>query len=544
MAAETLQLINSAAQVSSDAFNRIDRAMTNAIESNQRSGQFAVEMTAKTADAIEQARMHDASIEKMQIDSKLAGERLAMERAMMPLEAKSRSLEIQTKQMMLLRQKQLLDKQNADQIFSTYDDLSGRQILATGNLDHAKDYLKYKAQWQSHLMNGGRFDAVAFEKGLNQLNTQYVGKPGTANDEDWNPETQYLYESISPKLGRAYEEKNPVVKKNKNGMAVGSLTSTDTGFTTFWDKFGKLFTEEESGYIGAGRSAYQSNEMTIDKLTQENSKLSLYASVAGLPDEEVARTQATIKENGQKIDAARRQNNLMMANYSQGKYGVPVEEKEPAKSQEVKQGNTDLKKAEESPLGFKADGNIDFQGQRTKTKLSDIAAVAKNGIKDKRIEDTELRFLDLDWFSTNRQGNEPDDATKIDIRERIIEGIDSVGNIGDVITENKMDNLFKVMERNNKNSVSVPISDYTAELIGLSSYDTSVGVPVVSTAQHRPKSENNFISFGSKTGFNSAKAIIERAEKIKNLGDRQEALKELYAALNTAAISQSLNTSK
>jgi len=108
-----------------------------------------------------------------------------------------------------------------------------------------------------------------------------------------------------------------------------------------------------------------------------------------------------------------------------------------------------------------------------------------------------------------------------------------------------MDNLFESLDRNKGALVSVPISDYTAEFLGFKKRTQTDSRYYGYSGSTQANKEQEFgVTFGSGAMFDSAKAIIGRAEKIKNIGDRNEVLKELYAALNTAAISQSLNTPK
>ncbi len=547
MAGETIQLINSAAQVSSDAFNRIDRAMSQQIETTQRAGEFAVQMTAKTADAIEQARMHDATIEKMQIDSKLRGEEVAIERSLMPLKAQSYMLQMQAEKARIEKYTRENDLQNANAIFSTYNDLAGREILATGNPQHAQDYLRYRAQWQSHLLNGGKFDAGKFEQGLNTINSKYAGQK-MPEGSDWNAETQNLYNAISPQLGKAYEMRNPVVKKNIGALAMTSLTMSNNDFTDFGTKIGGQVFGDQFGTLAIGRMQYQDNEKTIEKLRSRNQQLMNVQYSDQVSEEEKAAARKELEANNNTITTAERTNNLIRANYAQNKYGTPEAYSGPTQEKpENKQGKQDLySNPEPKPrLGYKAENEMDLKGAKVLNRLADIASIAvdsKKGKDEKPISDesTEFQLLDLNWWAGNHRDEEPNDKTKIDIRDRIQKGVDAVGSVGEVVTENKIRKLFEKLDKSK--ITEVPLSDFTAEQLGMDK--PTQGFISAPGGNYKTEPQKQVIYFGAKSQFSSAEDIAKHVDKVKDKGMRQEVLKELYAALATATISQALNTSK
>ncbi len=542
MAGETIALINSAAQVSSDAFNRIDRAMTQQLESNLRGGQFAVEMTAKAAQAAEEARMNDLKASSIKQENYIRGEQFAMEKAFLPLKIASMNLAMRAQEMNMLKQKHDLDKQNADQIFSTYDDRVGMQLLETENTDHAKEYLAWKAKWQTHVMQGGKFDPVAYQKGLDDMSKHFSQIPKTSNGE-WSPENQFLFDNVSPRLGKAYEMKNPIIKKNKNGLAVGTLTMADNAFGSFWPQFGNMFGEEESGLIGMGRSVYQQNDALIEKKRSENGKLQSYLSVAGLEESDKKATLAQIAQNSAEMERAQKQNSLIMSNYSQGKYGVPADEADKSKGDQTPTINpTGYSKKPGAVLGFENDESPNVKVKSD--KLNEIARIF--GATEEERGKSEVGNIDLKWAS-DELTNRVDYDTLTSLRTRIESQIDSLHNIDDRFNRVNVDKLLKSTNKKQ----DIPISSFAAEEI----IKTESSIPFTKNyvaggpgglfggnyAKDTPHltfggSKNDYF----KPGLNSYDDVTKMLSKIKDKTVREEVKKEVFASIITAAISNAV----
>ncbi len=536
--ADTIQLINSAAQVTSDAYNRIDRAMSQHLEVNQRSQEFAVEMTAKAAQFAESSRMNDAQIENMKADNYIKGQQFALEQQLMPLKVQSMVMGMEAQKYRFLREKQEADRAASDQIFGVYDDLVGRQLLHTGNTDHAKDYLGYKAQWMSYIGKGGKFDPIKYEEGLNKMNTKYKNAPGGTSD--WNPESQYLYESISPKLGRAYELKNPIIKKNRDGIAAGALAMTDAQFGEFFGKYGNLYEQDESGLIGAGRVQFQLNRKTIEDANRQI--MALQGHLTANPDlepQDRAYVENQLKQQIETAKKAESQNMTMMNEYANGRYGISSEPIK--KDAEPKKEPADFNKfAKAGPpvLGIQPVDPSDVQGKAMKQRMEGFKSTLSGGRADYAPELEEFKGVDMAWFNENRQTEPMDFNTTSEVKHQIEQNVQALGDLGERFTKEKVDGLLSKI----KIPVSIPVSKDVAEISVHTPFPKlgDIGVP------YDTSDIQKFIKFGgpegskSKDSYKTFDSIMTDLNKIKNIHERRAATEELYAALLTASLSDAV----
>lgn len=528
--------MNSSQQVASDAFNRIDKAMTQGLESNLRAGTFAVEMTAKAAQAAETARMNDAQITQMQQENYIRGEQFATEKAMLPLKIATMNLALRAGEADLMRQKEEIDRQNSDKIFSTFDDRVGMQLMRTENANHAKDYLGYKAQWQNHIMSGGRFDAAAYQRDTDAMAAHYE-KDGIAPEGEYSYEKHALFSSVSKSLGDTYERKNPSVKKNTNGLAVGTLTMSDNDFGDFWPKFGHLYNKESSGLMGIGRSIYKQNEYLIEKKRAENSKLQSYISVGALEEGDKKMTAYQISENSKEIESAQKMNSEIMKNYSNGVYGVPEKAVAPNASDAKKEEDLNKwKSADGSVLGFPKASALDPQGKAINenvTKIMELVSSKAGTGNAKTLFGVGVDGgIDLSWFNNeNRSGGSLDTKTMNDFRNRIEKGMSSIKDLSEITSPGAIDELLGNINK----SVDVPMGIYTKKKLGSStqeskskSYTPSMGGP--------PQQDQQYFSFGKNGSIKSFDDIIKLTNSIRNKNEREEVTRELIASVYSASL--------
>lgn len=559
MADSSLQLLSLGQQTTQQAVGVLNDAMTRSLNVQQATNQAEISAGFKAVEFQENQRMHDANIMQLNYSNSLQAQKFAsdsfykakefeLEQQLAPLRASAEVLGLQARAFQYQKAQQQASRVQFNDITKTYDERIGYDLLNKDSPELAKDYLDLKAKYQTQVASGLEFDQPKFESELAGIVGKY--KDVEPDKTGWSAQKQYLYDNISPTLGKRYGLKHPSVSRNRNAMAASYLDMTPGDVGDFGQKFGELYEDEEWGQLGSGRVVYQNNKRLIKE--NEEAASNLEARYAGLVRDPENATQydavqSQIQSFRKKAQDAQNQNLQLQTGHAQGKYGVqPAEipDKPVIGPDQTKYDTKSYLNKSNNIAGYPS--QQDEQGKSTFQRISGVAQFLSNGD-----EPNELKDVDLKWYSSNRIA--PDKKSLTSIRERIEGSIESLGNLDERFTPERANNIISGI----KKPASVPISGYLGELLTKTAgWDFGQRFPVESGDRSQPKDQQYEINFGPKSST-TAKILmgsgrqIESYEdintilsKISNTAEREEARKEIYAALITAGLSDSLDPSK
>lgn len=562
-----IAMLNIAQQQSQDAFGRIDHAMSQAMQSNLQAGEFAAEMTAKAAQFAEQKRMNDVQAENIRTDNFLKFKEYELNKQLAPLRLQTAQLQLQATKYRFQKDMEGEHNKQFDDITSIYDDQVGFDILHTGSTDMAKDYYAFKGDWKARVANGQQFDPTAYQKGINGIRGKYQGQVADPK-APYSPETQFMMTNISPRLGQTYEKNHPVVQQNRNALGSSYYDMTDSQVGEFANKFGSLYSPEEYGGLGSGRTVYQTNKLRFKEYLDEADKLDSKLALVDVNDNPVqyAQIKQQASEYRNQAKKAFDTNVKLQTDAANGKFGVHPEDVIPP----IQAQPTVVKPSEHTvpdvTMGIKSKTNeADVAGKKLKFGI-DKTFTALGGT-EKNPEIPELKGAnDFSWFDLKGSGDKPDDASLNSIKNTIESNIESLGDIGERFNHEKAAKLFSAIDKD----VEVPLSSFAMDVFQKAGLNAKGGAlatrsqttsDISSTAidylYNRNRDENH-ITFGKlddKKHFmdkfnnnaiggtiNNANELFGMISKIKNPSEREAVQKEIYAALITASLSSAVTT--
>jgi hypothetical protein len=579
MAETYLNLLNSAAQVSANVYEQIDRSMSQRIAIESQAGRFEVEAMGKAAQFAEQQRMNNEQIINMRADNYMQAQRFEAEKMLIPIKMQTANLQLEAQRLNLQRAKEIEGKNHFNSLTSIYDDQIGYALLETESTDMAQEYLGYKAKVSDYISKGGKFDSGAFEKGLIEIRSKYKdAKPSDPASIEYDPQKQYLFEQVSPKLGASYATRHPAVQGSRNSIAVSYYSAENANEAAEFSKYNRLYSEEDIGKISVGRDAVMRNKRTIDNESRKANEMRNQIAAAqaqGYEEKSIAGMKSVLEQYENNINNAVMENQTLITNASKGIFGIP--EKVTAVAPQPEGGasgaKTDISRFNnpDTTMGIESPKRpeLDTTGQQTKAGVdATFLAIAgskksddgKSYIPLTDIQDTELSQVDLSWWNKSGMGDEPTIEAKKQIKDRVKLGVDmklgDKGNINDLVTRDKVESLLKTIDKD----VAIPVSGWLNEELQKAKTNISVLdesgllVPRIDGSLYNKGGEyegGTTIWFGKKKEdiigkirsgglVTSADEIFSAVNKIPKGAKRDEAMREIYEALTTASISNAV----
>jgi len=559
MAETYLNLLNSAAAVSAQVYEQIDHSMSQRLNVEAQAGRFQVDAMAKAAQFAETQRMNDEQIINMRANNYMQAQRLEVEKQLMPIKLQTANLQLESQKLSLQRQQEQEGKQHFDSLTSIYDDQIGYALLQTESPEMAQEYLGYKARVSDYVSKGGKFDSPKFEEGLKAIRSKYATvQPTSVNQVEYNPQTSYLLEQISPKLAAEYGKRHPLVQGSRNSMANNFYNADDKGLNSIMSSgaIDKLYDQSEIGQLWIGRNTVQQNYANIERW-QKDLDRSLYgraqAQANNADPEALTQYDKNISDYSNQIRSAMDQNMKIFKDSSMGKYGIHTDVVPPVGAASPEQKTTDISgyKAPDETLGYKSAVNPDINRRQQQQKAGidkTVLAVTRtakdakgNDIQAVHVNDTELANLDFGWFEQNATGKAPTVAAREDMATRIYDRIDEMKgkgkSIGEIVTKDKMDKLFQTIDTN----VQIPISPSLDYYLNNADVNITKSASEAGLFQANDYGDKKFAVFG-KGHIENSEDILAAVNKIKSPVAREAAIQELYSALNAASLTSGMTT--
>lgn len=534
----------------------IDNNLTRSLKFQAEVNNAEVNTRMKVLDFAEGVRMNDAKITQMNNENEIRSRQFQLSEMMAPLQLESQRLALETQRIGLLRSKTETDINLFNQITKPYDSSMASRFASVQSPEYMRSYMDMKGKYLSNISQGNPFDSQAFEKDLGDLNDQYSNLKPVTDPQTWNPEVSHMLGMIDPNVQKIYEQRNPIYSKNANALAVSYVTSTDAQVAGIAERYGSLFSDEKLAQISINRDVYQTNKLRIDSLNNQIGRLN---SAMSLAKDDKARAQIQDQYNTllNQFTELENQNNNIIRNLTQGNYASLNETVAPPPPDTTKRPDPNQWMDVAPVMGVQDNPQL-------KQRLAGVASVfiddeSRSNDPSNPLSQTELRDIDMSWFENNLNQGTPDPDSLGRIKARVENGIEATG-ISGRFNQARVKSLLDSMDT----QVDVPISPWLARQIyenlplaeraSIVRLDVDSGNFFSDSTSYKPGNKY-FIQFGGKDdltkgNISKAKAQVGLAEsgiasyeaieliinKMPNKAAREEARKELFAALTAGAI--------
>lgn len=334
MADSPFQLLQINQQVTSDAFGRIDRAMSESFQLaensrqfdaklEQRGTEFAAEMAfndrqlqAQTAQNIHMAEYHkfgaELDLRKFEAERELDGER--KEIAKINLEVAKAN-----QQRALVQSKQ----QQMNQLTNPYDVKVAGMLASNKSADFGNEYLSIKSKYLGEVGSGKPFDENAFRSEVDTVIQKYQGAEGGS---EYDPAVATLMDSMGATAeATRYRSQNPVFAGSVPGLKARMLLGDQDTFAKDIAVYGGMLKPEEQAQIAVVRNSLVGFNQTIQQQVRRLSDLTRQASsIQDDPKALEQNKQAQLEVSREISDLENRKNDLF--NKTVGFNIDPVEE--------------------------------------------------------------------------------------------------------------------------------------------------------------------------------------------------------------------------
>lgn len=563
MADTPLQMLEIARAQSAQAFGSIERSIQLGLETQRLASQAEVNLKFQGLQFAEEMRRNDAAITQMNNQNEIAAKRFELESQLAPLKLETERLQLETQKQVALNAKRQTDLNFMSTITAPWDKSVASVFAQNQNPSYMRAYLDHKSQWLGKVSSGQTFDSAAYQKGIDQINQQFKdSKP--PQDGAWNQEVSMLLGMADRETQEQYNMRNPEVMASKN-MLIGSFLETkDT--SKFWSDYGRMFKGDEVlvGKMDIARTAYQSNQNAMEGLIAQMQRLPtiIAASEEGSPEQASARKEYSSLYN-QYTELQKRNQNIKLS-FATGNLDT-FDKPQPAPVAPPIVELNKLPQENTTPtMGVLGGGESSMLKTRLE-RVSNLFASEESRKTDPAnpLSSTELRNLNFSWFESNLKPEEPDTTTKKSIRNKVMDGIEATGIKGRA-NEQRINSLLSTMDK----EINVPISPWLAKQLfdnldqvtlgGVVKQDINLSNIFADSYSYNPDNEY-FINVGGSldytsdkfaakaragmtgAGIASYKAFEDLITKIPNKAAREEARKELFSVITTAAISSALS---
>jgi len=549
-----IQLLNSASQTMADVASRMDKSMSQQLAIQQQAHQFEVDTTMKGLQFGEMSRMNDAQIQNMKDQNYLAAQKFELEQELRPKMVETQRLQMEAYAARAKADMDMRAQAATKDIFGVWNDYAGRQILHTGNPDHAKEYLGYMADVTTKMRMGEKIDNGLIKGQIDAIADKYKDKIIAFDDKrNYTPEESMLFHSISKPIGDIYDKNNPVIKRIEDQLSVNYYNVPQDQASEWLNKFGAALgggDKTKIGEIEVNRDQFQLNKKII-----ENAEKQAYAYDKISLDPEKSDTvrkdaMAKAKEKLAERDKLMEDNRKMIRDTLQGNYLLNK-----ANTDKVEKPVVDVRKVGESEKIFGIETN--------NTKDPTLKIIAKNVTSFAQIfinqetEDgkqkelgradtlkTELRFLDdrLGWFQQNKVKDIRDPNTIKDIKEKVDQGVDATYKNGEGLaqqfTKEKFDKILSNVDR----PIPIEVSEFVSDIVHKGKAKTQSFSRAISGDPDTLKSISNAgrITIGKSGNVEGFDDVMKIIGTIDNQYEREVVIKELYSCIVTAGLASRL----
>lgn len=545
--ATPLQLLQNAQQQSAQAYAQVDSVLTRTLNINAQAQAQEVDLRLKGLQFAEETRMNDARITEMNNLNEIRAREHESNMALAPLRMETERLRLQAAQSDFALKKQQQDVNLFGAITSPYDQTMGSYFMNNPNPEFMRSYIDYKGRWLGRIAQGQSFNPEEFESGINDISDNFKEAASTPPDQ-WSGEVSHMMGIIDPsgRLQKQYDARNPVNVENVNSLARSLITAPDNQAPSISDKLARFAPPEKFAQATIYRDIYRSNEATMKQDYQNIS--SLRSAISSLPEVTAQDRQRKLNmgkqlEQQEQIYRQKQQTNLrILSNITNGNFN-PIQEEEPSTPQEETfsiRGHLDQV---ETVMGISQSGSDLLETRARAQSLVSILSDGSESVGD-LTSNTELMNIDLSWWQENSTGDLPDRGSLNRIKQRVRDGIDSIGIEGR-FTKTRADSLLEQV----REPVRVPINPVVSELIRKHSdrytdifsssggvYDlSSIKIGGVADFESKGVSAVTARALGNADGIASFEAINRIVSKMPTKATKEEVRKELYAALITAA---------
>lgn len=447
MAGESsMQMLTLAAQVTQNAFSRMDEAMTASLAFQQRNKQMEMEAVQKAASLAESARQADMQIGVAKERNQLDYLDYKQRQSLIPLQMETQKLALEVQKQNFLKQKEELDNKHFDDLTGTMNDAAAFEVIRTHNVDLLKELADHKASYKAQILAGKQFNPLEYKAKQDAILNQdkYKNLPPASDQEGWEGQFSFGLKGFSTSAATLYDKRHPVEKSARGAIAAGVLSSSSATERTSLMIQGKtILNATEMGAIGVGIQQQKFEQEQIERLNFEIKK----------EEEEIARTTRDDPENAKGLiisankrieDKKKDQEKLMqkisdrVLRFSNANFD-PVAEAKP-KETEKKDPPKFKKKPDGANLDLPSPDNFGSEKSRaTYNKIGDIVnlIIPKD---DKSKEGTALQGIGVTWLKS------PDKVTDKEagiFTEKIIGNFDKKEDVEKFISH---DNLLKLSE--------------------------------------------------------------------------------------------------
>lgn len=280
MADSALTLLDMQRQTGAQVFGQISAHLNSVSETAQQTARFTLGAATQVFEMKETARMNDAKLAQIQFQDELAAKAHESEMTLMPLRVESERLRLETEKARAENQLRANQSSMFNDVVAPFNTRVGSTFARNQDPGYAKGYLGIQAKWRGHMAAGGKFDAAAYGRDVEELDRSF--KDSTPSG-DYNPEVSFLLGELGATSEKSrYEAKNPVFKSNMLAIKSGIVMGGGQGLGAMMrPEIGSMFTEDETRSLGMANQAYGSlNEQVEAKQTQLNKVNTAYSAMA------------------------------------------------------------------------------------------------------------------------------------------------------------------------------------------------------------------------------------------------------------------------
>lgn len=534
---DAMQLLNLAANVTQNAYGRIDQAMSQSLQIQQRAGEFEVGMAAKAVEFAENQRMNNARLEEMRAANALRAKEFEIKAALLPLQFQTANLNLERSRYLMAKEREQMGIASFNQITELEDAASAHNLIRTQDPSHAKELIQLKSKYRAQVADGSEFDRDSYVKEQSLINEKYkdvVADP-TAPFSD---QTHYLLGEISPRVQSIYEKKKFSGTTERRALALSYLNLPPTQAAEFASKYGHILAEELP-MLSVSQTAFQASQERMESAAKAAN--ALFTELSQINKEDEPQRWASTAAQAEAYDRQRKESfDAMMeiqARVSTGRYTTTADEMAPVNKPQGPNPADFTEPDIKTLSGISADQK-DVVGQVMRVKIKavhdELDLNAGKGMGERLLGD-----VDLSWFTNPEKWDKgkPDDRTLTNIKSRIENKIESLDNIGDVFTEKTVNAILNKVPM----SDGIPISEALAEdlhksghfVFGARDQGISYNPDSPTKPYFRIGGSGKSIIKDSITSYDDIVSLIDKLPRSK----QKAASEEIYAALLTASLS-------
>lgn len=265
MAESYLTLLQTGAQVTSDAFSRIDNAMKTSYLAQEearmfdskmaaRATEFAADMSFKNAQLDEQKRQNAVAAENMAFDNEMRWRQFEQNAELMPLQKQAALINLESARLNKARQIEQYRSQKMNEVLAPFNAQAAGILAGNLNEQFGNDYLTLQAEALDEITRTGRLDINNFKYRFDNLKDAYGTTP--PEDAKYNPGVAVMMDKFGASAEAArYRAMNPTYAGATTSIISGMVLGSDAQYNDLGLKTGGMFSKEEQANIAMSRNA-------------------------------------------------------------------------------------------------------------------------------------------------------------------------------------------------------------------------------------------------------------------------------------------------